>query len=192
LTSLETKSFSKRICPVEGGYFTTVPVIADNIPSNESMNWKGFGRKQWRANWDIIQEFAWRGLRKTMKNVSQDSRRPSRDSNRAPLVYSVSPRRPCSVTPLNSFVIPILKENVMQSMVKVKKIGKFIPETARGGPLSCETSRLPHFLHNRLTDVGEVVSLTRRPPFIPRKIPGTHFCYRLSRPQDHSAAGGIR
>jgi hypothetical protein len=25
-------------------------------------------------------------------------------------------------------------------------------------------------------DCGEVVSLTGRPPFIPRKIPGTHFC----------------
>jgi hypothetical protein len=25
-------------------------------------------------------------------------------------------------------------------------------------------------------DVGEVISLTRRPPFTPRKIPGTHFC----------------
>jgi hypothetical protein len=37
-------------------------------------------------------------------------------------------------------------------------------------------SRLPHFLDNRLTDVGEVVSLTPRPPFTPRKIPGTHFC----------------
>jgi hypothetical protein len=26
----------------------------------------------------------------------------------------------------------------------------------------------------------------------PRNIPGTHFCYRLSRPQGHSAAGKIR
>jgi hypothetical protein len=26
-----------------------------------------------------------------------------------------------------------------------------------------ETSRFPHFVHNRLTDGGEVVSLTRRP-----------------------------
>jgi hypothetical protein len=30
------------------------------------------------------------------------------------------------------------------------------------------------------------------PRFTPRKIPGTHFCLRLSRPQDHSAAGKIR
>jgi hypothetical protein len=34
--------------------------------------------------------------------------------------------------------------------------------------------RLPHFLDNRLTDGGEVVRLTRRPPFTPRNIPGTH------------------
>jgi hypothetical protein len=28
--------------------------------------------------------------------------------------------------------------------------------------------------------------------FPPRNLPGTHFCYRLSRPQGHSAAGRIR
>jgi hypothetical protein len=54
--------------------------------------------------------------------------------------------------------------------------GKAIPVTGREGPEGCETSRLPHFLGNRLTDGGEVVSLTRRPAFTPRKIPGTHFC----------------
>jgi hypothetical protein len=32
-----------------------------------------------------------------------------------------------------------------------------------------ETSRLPHFLDNRHTDGGEVVSLTRRSPFTPQK-----------------------
>jgi hypothetical protein len=36
-------------------------------------------------------------------------------------------------------------------------------------------SSLPHFLDNRLTDGGEVVSLMRRPPFNPMKVPGTHF-----------------
>jgi hypothetical protein len=35
--------------------------------------------------------------------------------------------------------------------------------TSRGGPWGCETSRLPHFLDNLLTDGGEVVSLARRP-----------------------------
>jgi hypothetical protein len=32
----------------------------------------------------------------------------------------------------------------------------------------------------------------RRPPFTPRKIPGTHFCYGLSRPQGHRVDGRIR
>jgi hypothetical protein len=57
-----------------------------------------------------------------------------------------------------------------------EKKGKAIPVTVREGPQGCETPRLPHFLDNRLTDGGEVVSRTRRPPFTPRKIPGTHFC----------------
>jgi hypothetical protein len=41
--------------------------------------------------------------------------------------------------------------------------GKAIPVTGRRGPQGCETSRLPHLVDNRLTDCGEVVSLTRRP-----------------------------
>jgi hypothetical protein len=53
-------------------------------------------------------------------------------------------------------------------------------------------SRPPHFLDNQRTDGGEVVSPTRRPPFTPRNIPGTHFCQRLSRPQGHSVAERIR
>jgi hypothetical protein len=43
--------------------------------------------------------------------------------------------------------------------VKGKK-GKAIPVTGREGPWGCETSRLQHFLDSRLTDGGEVVSLT--------------------------------
>jgi hypothetical protein len=61
--------------------------------------------------------------------------------------------------------------------VKVKKDkGKAIPVTGSGGPCDCETSRLPHFLDNRLTDGGEIIRLTRRPPFTPSKIAGTDFC----------------
>jgi hypothetical protein len=40
----------------------------------------------------------------------------------------------------------------------------------RGGPNGCETSRLPLFLDSRLTDGGEIVSLTRQPPCTPRNI----------------------
>ena len=40
-------------------------------------------------------------------------------------------------------------------------------------------------------DGGKVVSLTQRTPLPPGNAPGTHFCYRLSRPQGHSAIGRI-
>jgi hypothetical protein len=50
----------------------------------------------------------------------------------------------------------------LEGSVKVKK-GNGIPVTGREGPYGCETLRLPHFLNNRLTDGGEVVSLMRRP-----------------------------
>jgi hypothetical protein len=53
---------------------------------------------------------------------------------------------------------------------------KAIPVIGPEDPKDCETLMLPHFLGNRLTDDGEIVSLTPRPPFTPRKIPGTHFC----------------
>jgi hypothetical protein len=46
--------------------------------------------------------------------------------------------------------------------------GKSIPVTDHGDSQGCETSRLPHFLDNRLTDSDEVVSLTRRPSFTPK------------------------
>jgi hypothetical protein len=46
--------------------------------------------------------------------------------------------------------------------------GKDIPVTGRGGPQSCERSRLPHYVDKRLTDDGKVVSLTLRPPFTPQ------------------------
>jgi hypothetical protein len=37
----------------------------------------------------------------------------------------------------------------------------------------------PTFSRHQLTDGGKVVSPMRRPPFSPRKIPGTHFCFFL-------------
>jgi hypothetical protein len=53
---------------------------------------------------------------------------------------------------------------------------KAIRVTGRRGPYGCETSRLQNVLENGLKDGDEVVSLKRRPPFTPMKIPGTRFC----------------
>jgi hypothetical protein len=44
-----------------------------------------------------------------------------------------------------------------------------MPVTGREGPRGSKTSRLPHFLDNRLTDGGKVVTHKRRPPFVPQE-----------------------
>jgi hypothetical protein len=64
---------------------------------------------------------------------------------------------------------------ILFSLIIDRLKGKAIPVAGREGPWGCETSRLPHFLDNQHTDGGEV-SRTCWPPFIPRNIPGTHFC----------------
>jgi hypothetical protein len=46
---------------------------------------------------------------------------------------------------------------------------------SRGGPYDFEMSSPLNFLDSRLTDGGEVTSLTRLPLFNPWKIPGTNF-----------------
>jgi hypothetical protein len=50
--------------------------------------------------------------------------------------------------------------------------------------------RIPHRLNNRLIDGGEV-GLRYRPHFTPRKIPGTHVCYRLSETQSTVQLEGL-
>jgi hypothetical protein len=71
-------------------------------------------------------------------------------------------------------------ENPFTIVVMHKKKGKTIFVTGRRGLSSCETSGPAHFLDNLLTDGSEVVNLTCRSPFNPRKIPDTHFCSELS------------
>jgi hypothetical protein len=62
---------------------------------------------------------------------------------------------------LNGTSDPILPPGPVQSRTYK---GKAIPLRGRGIPCGCETSRLPHFLDNRLTDGGEVFRLTLLPP----------------------------
>jgi len=68
--------------------------------------------------------------------------------------------------------------------------GKAVPLEAWSGPEGSRKLRLPDFMKTA-QDGGKVVSLTHRPPLPPGNAPGTHFCYRLSRPQGHSEIGRI-
>jgi hypothetical protein len=66
---------------------------------------------------------------------------------------------------------------------------KAIRVTGHGGLLGYEMLRILHCLDSRLIDGGEIVGLTCQPHSAPQKhnfsASGTHFCLRLSKPQDH-------
>jgi hypothetical protein len=66
------------------------------------------------------------------------------------------------------------------------------PVTGRGDPQGCEMPRLPHFLDNQPTDGGQVVSLTRRPPFTLQEDSWYSFLLEAEYTQGHSATGKIR
>jgi hypothetical protein len=70
--------------------------------------------------------------------------------------------------------------------------GKAIPVTGHGSPWVVRSQSSHIFLGSWLTGGSEVVSITRWPPFTPRKILGAHFSWRLSEPQGHSVARRIR
>jgi hypothetical protein len=75
------------------------------------------------------------------------------------------------------------------SPLKLVKLGKYIPVTGFGCPQSCETSRIPHFLDSRFIHGGEVVSLTRWPPFPPAGGFRALISVKAESAQGHSAAG---
>jgi hypothetical protein len=70
------------------------------------------------------------------------------------------------------------------------KKGKAVPLQAWSGPEGSRKLRFPEFMITA-QDGGKVVSLTHRPPLPPGNTPGTHSCWRLSRPQGHSATSRI-
>jgi hypothetical protein len=70
-------------------------------------------------------------------------------------------------------------------------IGTAIPLQTLTGPEVSRRLRFPYFLRQSAHEGGKVVRPMHRPPLHQGNIPGTHFCYRLSRPQGHIAAGKI-
>jgi len=68
--------------------------------------------------------------------------------------------------------------------------GKAAPLQAWSGAEGSGKLRLPDYM-TTAQDGGRVASLTYRPPLPAGNAPGTHFCWRLSRPQGHSAIGRI-
>ena len=67
---------------------------------------------------------------------------------------------------------------------------KAVPLQAWSGPKDSRKLRFQDFMTSA-QDSGKVVSLMHQLPLPPGNTPGTHFCYRLSRPQGHSVTRGI-
>ena len=68
--------------------------------------------------------------------------------------------------------------------------GKSVPLQAWSGPEGSKDLRFPDFM-TTAQDGGKVVSLTNRLHLPQGNTPGTHFCWKLGRPQGHSAVGRI-
>jgi len=84
----------------------------------------------------------------------------------------------------------VLKRTLFSSVIIYVLKGKAVPLQAWSGPEGSRKLRFLDFLTTE-QDGGKVVSLLHRPPLTPRNSPGTHFCYRMSRPLGHSAIGRI-
>ena len=65
---------------------------------------------------------------------------------------------------------------------------KAVPLQAWSGSEGSRKLTFPDFM-TTAQDGGKVASLTHRPSLPPVNAPGTHFRWRLSRPQGHSAIG---
>jgi hypothetical protein len=76
---------------------------------------------------------------------------------------------------------------VFKDVLNAKYKYQAIPITDRGGLQDCETLRLPQCLDSLQTDAGKILSPTHRPSSTTQKhyfsASGTHFCWRLSKPQ---------
>jgi hypothetical protein len=88
--------------------------------------------------------------------------------------------------PWNLFLLSPGPSDHVTSQIKGKGKAKAIPLQALTGPESSRRLRLPNF---------KTISTWRwqgcQPYAPPGNIPGTHFCWRLSRPQGHTATGTI-
>jgi hypothetical protein len=80
---------------------------------------------------------------------------------------------------------PVMQLNVVTNRLAKQGITLASVRQSHGDEYICEATRIA-------TEDGEVVSLTHRPRFTPRKIFGIQLSWRLSKPQGHTAAGRIR
>jgi len=97
------------------------------------------------------------------------------------------------IPPSHFFTIPspIFRSRYMTDITFTMTCeNKAIQLRAWTSPEGSKRLRLPISRHSAY-EGGKVVSPTHRRPLPSGNIPGTHFCYKLSQPQGHSAAWRI-
>jgi hypothetical protein len=70
--------------------------------------------------------------------------------------------------------------------------GRVKVKRSRHRPWRYQEVEAPRFIDNRHMQVVRMSALRTGRLYLPGNIPGTHFCYRLSRPQGHRAVGRIK
>jgi hypothetical protein len=58
-------------------------------------------------------------------------------------------------------------------------------------PLGFQEVRAPRISRQSVLEGGKVVAIRTGRFYPPGRVPGTHFCYRLSRPQGHNVTGRV-
>ena len=79
---------------------------------------------------------------------------------------------------------------LVYSVFQWTPVCKAVPLQAWSGPEVSRKFKFPDFM-TTAQDGGKVDSLSTDRLYPQENIPGTHLCYRLSRPQGHSATGRI-
>jgi hypothetical protein len=109
-----------------------------------------------------------------------------------------SPLSPFFIPHFNSFYNPLYRTYVIPGFLSCVTPAHIIivlffcnPITGLDRPLGLQEVEAPTFQDNRYMKVVRLSALHIGRLYPPGNIPGTHFCWRLSRPQGHSATGRI-
>ena len=93
--------------------------------------------------------------------------------------------------PVNTVRLDECRVRLATGTSQVKDEGKAIPLQAWTDPEVSRRLSFPDSKDIRHIKVVRLSALTTSRPYHTGNIPGTHFCWRLSRPQGHSAAERI-